>query len=315
MQASVGTLQPASTTDGEFSTEAELARVLNESRAAMQAAEAGVFEDRDTEHLHDFRVALRRTRALLKLLGHAFESGACRRFRAEFAWLARATGPQRDLDVFLSQCEPQRASAFDQRAVERLRATAQRRRSTARRSLLRALRGARYRLLMSDWFAFLEAEQAFTAEPPVGRSASAHAVLRAYHKLMRRGGRIGPRSRVESLHKLRKNCKELRYLLEAFADLFEKAHITRLTRSLGKLQDVLGRICDVAVQRALLSDLEKALTAEAPSAPTRALLRSWRQSLRKQHDRARQRVRKRFDRVQRKRNRHLFASLSVQGSA
>lgn len=302
--------------DGEFSTAAALARVLNELRAEMQAAEAGVLEDRDTEHLHDFRVALRRTRALLKLLGHAFESGACRRFRAEFAWLARATGPQRDLDVFLSQRELQRsASAFDPRAVERLRATAQRRRSTARRSLLRALRSARYRLLMSDWFAFLEAEQAFTANTLVGRSASARAVVRAYHKVMRRGARIGPRSRVGSLHELRKDCKELRYLLEAFVDLFEKAHITRLTRSLGKLQDVLGRVCDVAVQQALLSDLEKTLTADPPSAPTRALLRSWRQSLRKQHDRARQRVQKRFDQFQRKRNRHLFASLSVQGYA
>ena len=41
--------------------------------------------------------------------------------------------------------------------------------------------------------------------------------------MLRDGGAITPASPPESLHELRKRCKELRYLLEFFGSLYDPA--------------------------------------------------------------------------------------------
>ncbi len=69
--------------------------------AAMRWNEAGLRADLDSEFLHDWRVAVRRTRCLLGQLKQVFPAGETRRLRSELGWLARLTGPLRDLDVFL----------------------------------------------------------------------------------------------------------------------------------------------------------------------------------------------------------------------
>src|SRR5580700_6773084 len=59
----------------------------------------GVLRDIDTEFLHDLRVAVRRTRSALKLLGDVLPETT--RYAAEFKWLGDLTTPVRDLDVHL----------------------------------------------------------------------------------------------------------------------------------------------------------------------------------------------------------------------
>ena len=58
-------------------------------------------EQLDTEFLHDFRVALRRTRSLLGQIRDVFPAAAVEHFSSEFSWIGRLTGPPRDLDVLL----------------------------------------------------------------------------------------------------------------------------------------------------------------------------------------------------------------------
>ena len=62
---------------------------------------SGVIADIDTEFLHDFRVAVRRTRATLKLTGDVLPDAMADRFAPDFKWLGDLTTPTRDLDVFL----------------------------------------------------------------------------------------------------------------------------------------------------------------------------------------------------------------------
>ena len=61
----------------------------------------GVLRDIDTEFLHDLRVAVRRTRAAVKLLGAVLPGGLAARYSGEFKWLGDLTTPVRDLDVHL----------------------------------------------------------------------------------------------------------------------------------------------------------------------------------------------------------------------
>ncbi|MEP6461932.1 MAG: CHAD domain-containing protein, partial [Frankiaceae bacterium] len=66
----------------------------------MSVNASGVIADLDTEFLHDFRVAVRRTRSALKELPGILLAPTEERFRREFKWLGDVTTPTRDLDVY-----------------------------------------------------------------------------------------------------------------------------------------------------------------------------------------------------------------------
>ena len=60
----------------------------------------GTIGDVDTEFLHDVRVAVRRTRSLLKLGRPALPAHVREAWEPQFKWLGDLTTPVRDLDVY-----------------------------------------------------------------------------------------------------------------------------------------------------------------------------------------------------------------------
>ena len=67
----------------------------------MKDNEKGIIDDIDSEFLHDFRVAVRRTRSLLGQIRYVLPKRRVTRFKRDFAWLGEVTGPARDMDVYL----------------------------------------------------------------------------------------------------------------------------------------------------------------------------------------------------------------------
>src|SRR5207248_6916699 len=67
----------------------------------VEANLPGVIDDVDTEFLHDLRVAIRRTRSVLKELKGVLPPDDEVRARSELRWIQEITGPTRDLDVQL----------------------------------------------------------------------------------------------------------------------------------------------------------------------------------------------------------------------
>ena len=65
----------------------------------MRANEDGIRRDLDPEHLHDFRVAVRRARYLVRTARDLLKREAYDRLRSDLAWLGTATGPERDFQV------------------------------------------------------------------------------------------------------------------------------------------------------------------------------------------------------------------------
>ena len=63
------------------------------------------------------------------------------------------------------------------------------------------------------------------------------------------GTSITPSSPDVLLHKLRIECKKLRYLLEFFSSLFAQKEINYLIKQLKILQDNLGDLNDLSVQQ------------------------------------------------------------------
>jgi len=215
----------------------------------------GVLADVDSEFLHDLRVAVRRTRSAQRQLQAVFPEGRISSFRAEFRWLQQATGPTRDLDVYLWEFDELGSTLPESRrgALEPLRLLLLRHRGRERRRMLRALRSARFDALLVDWQAFLErlvnepVDDRPEAVRPIGGVAGGR-IGAVYRRMVKTGRAIDADSPAERLHDLRKTGKELRYLLEFFAPLYPAEVVKPMVRTLKGLQDTLGLFCDREVQ-------------------------------------------------------------------
>ena len=251
---------------------AELAGFLEEVRDNLP----GTIADVDTEFLHDVRVAVRRTRSLVKLGRPALPAHIREVWEPQFKWLGDLTTPVRDLDVYqLGLPEMANwlvaASAAD---LEPFQAYLARRRAANRRTLVRALRGVRLRRLLDGWAGELSA-MADSARSADGAAWSAGAlalasVARAHRRVVHGGTSISDSSPPEDLHVLRKRCKELRYALEMFAPVLDDAQVGKAIKDLKSLQDVLGRFQDSEVQRTALRGFAQEMVADG--APADALL-------------------------------------------
>ena len=240
-------------------------RVLAALWEMMQANEEGLRADLDPEFLHDFRVAVRRTRACLGQMRAALDDAPARRFAAEFAWLGRLTGPPRDLDVHLMNLRGHRAElpASARGDLAPLAEHLEGRRRAARERQAAGLDSARYRRLKREWSRFLAAGAAgkgADAARPV-RDVAGERIERAYARVRKRGRRLSAETPAETVHDLRIACKKLRYLLEFFRGLFAADRVNAFVRALKRLQDDLGEYNDLEVQQGELRDAARELLA------------------------------------------------------
>jgi CHAD domain-containing protein len=258
----------------------------------IDANVAGVLADTDTEFLHDLRVSVRRTRSALKLFGDVLTATAgpaaltaadVAFFAAEFKWVGDVTTPTRDLDVHLLDFDDtaHALSAAKPDDLEPFRTYLEQRRRREFRLLTRGLRSARFTELGRSWRAKLTT---IANSNPAGRGTTvrsggrqaaagttgtlaAERTRTAFAKVARRGAEITPGSPAESLHDLRKRCKELRYALEFFAPLYDRAAQAKVVGELKRLQDCLGEFQDTQVQIGEIRALATAMLAagEAPA--------------------------------------------------
>ena len=204
-----------------------VARLLLRLLDTVELNVDGVLRDIDTEFLHDLRVAVRRTRSAIKLLGAVLPADLAEHFKAEFKWLGDVTTPVRDLDVHLLGFDAltEQLVAASPDDLEPLRAFLVRRRAREFRRLAAALRGPRFRAITDDWRkALLEIRD---VDGPRRRRPTAAVLARAatgkaFRRVAAQGDAITLVSPPESLHDLRKRAKELRYLLEFFAPLYDQ---------------------------------------------------------------------------------------------
>jgi CHAD domain-containing protein len=248
-----------------------LSQILTALLDAIEANVPGTLRDIDTEFLHDLRVAVRWTRSALKLCGDALPRGLATQYAPEFRWLGDLTTPTRDFDVFLLGYPAMAASLVSAEPDELIpfRDHLIRSRAVAYRRLVTGLRSARFARLCTNWRTALGDVRA-VRKLTVGQLADTK-ITAAHRKALRGGGRITAASPPESLHDLRKRCKELRYLVEMFGSLHDPAQRWQAVRELKALQDCLGEFQDADVQRAEIRGFA-AQMMEQRAAPAETLL-------------------------------------------
>ncbi len=238
-----------------------LREILRALLKVVESNRAGTAADIDSEFLHDFRVAVRRTRSALRLTKAIWPKPALVPFRKELSWLGKVTGPTRDLDVYLLEL-PRLAASLPESArgdLEPLRRLLEARQAAAQAELAAALGSRRYRRLMDSWRRFVEAPEDEADRPPAARTPIARyadkVIAKAHRRVLERGAAISDDSPPKALHRLRIDCKELRYAMELFRALYPPKKIGRLIRALKSLQENLGSFNDYGVQQQMLGGL------------------------------------------------------------
>ncbi|GAB3426720.1 CYTH and CHAD domain-containing protein [Flindersiella endophytica] len=305
---------------------------------AIAANVDGVVDDIDTEFLHDLRVAVRRTRSLLKLAGDVLPltEAQLARYAASFKWLGDVTTPTRDLDVYLLEIDQLAGKLVvgEPGDLEPFAAHLLWQRQREQRKLARTLRSQRFARLLDGWTAFLtevvetehpvsaedteNTEGAETAQPteptePATTAAGQLAAQRIRHmvkRVGRRGRVLTPGSPAEHIHALRKRCKELRYLLEVFRPLCDHAAHQAVVKELKQLQDVLGSFQDGEVQsEGLRMFAEQMLQSGRPPAATLLAMGELAGRFGDQQKQARQALTDRVERFVSARNRQRIEAL------
>jgi len=254
-----------------------VARLLLRLLDTLEQNVDGVLRDIDTEFLHDLRVAVRRTRSAIKLLGEVLPADLAKHYAAEFKWLGDLTTPTRDLDVHLLGFGPMTGQlvAATPADLEPFRAFLVKRRAREFRRLATALRGPRFRAITDDWRKMLleirDAAPRRRRREPTAVGLALRTTERAFGRVVAQGNAITQDSPPESLHDLRKRAKELRYLLEFFAPLHDPVAYRKVVGDLKSLQDCLGDFQDSQVQREEIHALADAMLAER-AAPAATLL-------------------------------------------
>lgn len=217
--------------------------------------EHGVMHDIDSEFLHDFRVAVRRTRAGLSQIKGVLPDAINAKYTEFFCWLGQITTPTRDLDVYLLNFPGyQNSLPASMRAdLSPLYDFLLDKQQKAQRELAKKLQSEQYRSTIAQWESYLK-EQAPIKPPEAHANLSIKQmadlrIWKVFNRLLHEGDAISEQSPPEQLHELRKTGKKLRYLLEFFQSLYPEKSIRRIIDSLRALQDVLGEFQDYQVQQ------------------------------------------------------------------
>jgi CHAD domain-containing protein/CYTH domain-containing protein len=205
----------------------------------------------DVEALHDFRVALRRLRSVLRAyrepLANSIGAGTFRRLRD----LARATGESRDLEVHLAWLEAQRATLTPRLRIglDAIRARLAERKATADTRLERAIGGTfphlahRVRRRLARYDAPVLAGPSH-ADPPFA-AVMALGARRKIEELRLALDAVRSAADEADSHRARIVAKRLRYLLDPVSSLVPGA--AELSTKLSELQDQLGVLHDAHV--------------------------------------------------------------------
>lgn len=289
--------------------------IYNQLLNVIKANEQGTINDTDSEFLHDFRVAVRKTRSGLSQLKGVLPDPINAYYADFFSWLGQITGPTRDLDVYLLNFELYKSSLpiSIREDINPLYDFLLDKQRVRQRELAKHLKSRKYLTTLAEWTHYLELRvQNKPIEPNAGLTIKQLAdsrIWKVYKRVVREGEAITELSESEKLHDLRKSCKKLRYLIEFFQSLYPDNQIRHLLRSLKELQEVLGDFQDYQVQEHNLKGFSEEMLAGKLHASTVLAMGVLIQNLDTRRYQARSDFNSRFSAFRQAENQTAFKSL------
>ncbi len=235
----------------------QLRVLLEEQLHEIERHDPGVRLGDYPEDLHQYRVATRRSRALIRatrtLLGDSLDELA-----AELKWLAGLLGPVRDLDVLIAHLRQRSAQLDgDRDAAGELIDTLEQKRARHRDKLLAGLDSERFAALLTRF------DHGLALLAGLHGERGADTIAKDELRLLRRdASELGNDPDDEQLHALRKQAKHARYAAE-LAALDGRKSVARYVDALKALQDTIGDHQDAVVAEERLRAVARGRTAMA----------------------------------------------------
>lgn len=215
----------------------------------------------DTEGVHQMRVTSRRLRAALAAFRSAVPKEASAHWSQELGWLTGQLGGARDLDVFIEEGLASMRNRLPLPGEDKVMAIAERYRAQSYetvRAMLDSDRYARFRHDFPDWaekptwgLAHLTVKQRKHLDMAI-TTYSRRLLDRLERQVMEAGCDVDQHN-PEQMHRLRIECKKLRYAAEFFSPI--TPGLDAFIGQMKGLQDLLGVLNDVSVMNGLLKAL------------------------------------------------------------
>lgn len=222
----------------------------------LLANQQALLDTDNGEAVHQMRVALRRLRSALKIFRPMITGPHLPALGKEIRWLLSQLGPARDAEVFLAEIiDPVVARHDNQPGLTALRDLWRGERDRDLGTARSAVADSRFTILLLDLGAWVEAGD-WCVDPTLPGATwgarplapfARHVLKRLAHKLDKAGGKKLRHLSPPDLHRVRILGKQLRYAGEFFAPLYRKGATRDALMVLGRLQDCLGEINDIAV--------------------------------------------------------------------
>lgn len=260
-----------------------VAAMLRRFQWVMSTLEPWLQGAPDTEFLHDWRVALRRSRSVLKLARDIVPARDLDLWRPRLRDLQQRSGELRDLDVFVLEFDTYLGLVPEEYVedLDPLRALLDRRRAQALREFEAHIASAEHHRLRNEQATFVDrlahippaehvAAGARDADRPIG-DVGVERIRRAHRRVVKRGRRIDDDSPAADLHEVRIATKEFRYAIELHASLLDPDATKQLLKRLKSLQDLLGGFQDAEAHAAAMGAFAEDLVA-GHDAPARSVM-------------------------------------------
>jgi CHAD domain-containing protein len=200
--------------------------------------------DSNEDAIHDLRVSIRKIDSVLRILPKNVRSrNKVSNYRSRYKELFKLNSELRDIDIISSKLKAYPARlTLDQGYMldERLKALRSEK-----------LKEARDRALLTIGLRALEIDENEISDKKIYRRF--HKIICRYAERIEKGlpSVVSDEGKIKELHKLRKDCKKLRYTLNLLdSQTKQNRNTVSLREYLENLQDTLGSIhdCDIMIQ-------------------------------------------------------------------
>ena len=216
-------------------------------------------DSKDEEDLHQFRVVLRKIRAILKLFSFAFKDEFVIPLEKKLSQIMKVSNKARDIDVYLAKLPlyQQSLPISLQKSLIILQEYLKKEQIKAKIELQEFLKDAFYCHTMQELKEFAQNKSSFAFKDGFSKPIIIEAkelLISHFQKFVNNAKKLEQKSPSKKYHKVRIKAKELRYSLDFFSKVLDNKSYQKVENRLRKIQNILGDFHDLSVEQKQLEE-------------------------------------------------------------
>lgn len=213
----------------------------------------------EIEVLHQFRIHMRKLRALLQEFEAFFDPVWVKTHKKVLADLMEQTNAKRDNDVAMADVKnfKKQLSSKDQKSLDELKGSMQKKEEKLERKLIAFMSGTTLSTELETLSSIFKNSDIYPdlAKQPLILMAIG-VINKRVREIISEGKHLKDKDK-KAYHKLRIQFKKLRYLLELLSPIIPPERLENALTHLKKIQTILGEINDMQVQKRELKAFDK----------------------------------------------------------